>query len=76
MFEQSSLLNALSGIPSWGLLMLFIWSLGVKALSLWKSARGDQRYWFGALFFINTLGILELIYLLFFEKSRIKSKKK
>lgn len=36
----------------------------LKGLALWRAARQDQKIWFWALLFINTLGILEVIYLL------------
>ncbi|OHA95887.1 MAG: hypothetical protein A3C62_01840 [Candidatus Zambryskibacteria bacterium RIFCSPHIGHO2_02_FULL_39_16] len=40
-----------------------IWSLIWKGLALWKSAGLRQKYWFIAILLINTLGILEIIYL-------------
>jgi|LakMenEpi03Aug12_release.lakeMendotaPanAssembly.Ray.scaffolds.fasta_scaffold1424427_2 hypothetical protein len=40
--------------------------LALKLVSLWKSAKGDQKAWFIVLGILNTVGILEIIYLLFF----------
>lgn len=51
--------------------LLLIWTLLWKGLALWKSARNDQRYWFIALLVINTAGILELLYLFVFAKSKL-----
>ena len=51
----------------WGIGLLAIWSLFWKGLALWKSARNDERHWFIALLVINTLGILEISYMLFFS---------
>lgn len=48
----------------------------LKGISLWKSARNGQKYWFIGLLIINSLGILPLIYLFFFEKERLKRKRK
>lgn len=44
----------------------------LKAVSLWKSARNNQLYWFVALAIINSAGILPLVYILFFQKKRKK----
>lgn len=49
---------------------LIVWCLIWKGLALWKSARNHQKVWFVFLLMINTLGILEMIYLAFFQKDR------
>jgi len=45
------------------LIVLSVWSLVWKGLALWKSAGLRQKYWFIAILVVNTLGILEIIYL-------------
>lgn len=50
--------------------ILVVWSLIWKGIALWHAARNEQRAWFIALLLINTIGILEIIYLLFFRKGR------
>lgn len=50
--------------------IIVIWSLIWKGIALWHAARNEQRAWFIALLLINTIGILEIIYLLFFRKGR------
>lgn len=45
--------------------LIMIWSLIWKGLALWKAAGLRQKYWFVAILLINTLGILEIIYLFF-----------
>jgi|GEM_PF-922563 len=55
-------------------LLFFAVMLGVlilKGCALWHAARGSQKWWFIALLVINTMGILEIIYLIWF---RIKTK--
>jgi len=47
-------------------------SLPFKIVGLWKSAQNNQKGWFGALLLLNTLGVLELIYLFYFAKPRSK----
>ena len=47
--------------------LIIIWSLIWKGIALWHSARNKQLAWFVALLIINTFGILEIIYLIFFR---------
>ncbi|NTW04947.1 MAG: hypothetical protein HGA27_02350 [Peptococcaceae bacterium] len=49
---------------------VIVWSLTWKGIALWHAARCTQRGWYIALILINTLGILEIIYLVFFKRSR------
>ena len=49
-------------------LVIALWSLVWKALALWHAARNKQRIWFVALLLLNTVGILEIVYLAWFEK--------
>lgn len=58
-------------LAGWGFSLLALWSLFWKGLALWKSARNDERYWFVALLFINTAGILEMLYLFLFAKTKL-----
>jgi methionyl-tRNA synthetase len=58
------------GITSFSFLiaLLAIWSLIWKGIALWKAARNGQKAWYIAMLVINTVGILEIIYILFFSK--------
>ncbi len=58
----------LTPLQAWLLAIAIIWSLCWKGAALWKAARKDQVGWFVCLLVINTLGILEIIYLSFFQK--------
>jgi hypothetical protein len=51
-----------------GFVAIALWALVWKGLALWAAARGNQSWWFIALLIVNTIGILEIIYLLFFRK--------
>lgn len=51
------------------LILISIWILFWKGISLWKSAKQNQKYWFISLLLFNTLGILEIIYISFFQKN-------
>lgn len=56
----------------WMLSLIVIWSLAWKAIATWHAARNNQLAWFIALFVVNTAGILEIIYLVFFSKRKSK----
>src|SRR5258708_3414918 len=45
------------------IIIFLLWSLFWKGLALWHSARRGQYWWFVILLVVNTLGILEIIYL-------------
>ncbi|MBI4454229.1 hypothetical protein HY636_06305 [Candidatus Woesearchaeota archaeon] len=49
------------------LIPLIIWEAVWKGIGLWKSARNNQLVWFIAILVINSVGILPIIYLLFFQ---------
>lgn len=57
---------------------LGIWALVWKGFALWRAARKEQKPWFVAILILNTLGILEIIYLFLVPKlqSLLKNKKK
>lgn len=46
------------------LIILVIWEMFWKAMAMWRAAKRNQKYWFGALLLINTAGILPIAYLL------------
>jgi len=43
-----------------------------KAIALWRAANLKQKNWFIAILILNTLGILEIAYLFFFAKNKMK----
>ncbi len=55
-----------------GFFALIIWSFVWKGIALWKAARKNDKYWFMALLIINTVGILEILYIYIFSKRKIK----
>ena len=56
----------------WIILLIVIWTLPWKAVALWKASRNNQRIWFIVLLVFNTLAILEIIYIFFFSKKKLK----
>ncbi|MEK7112804.1 MAG: DUF5652 family protein [Patescibacteria group bacterium] len=64
------LYGPIANMPRALLVVFLIWSLFWKGLSMWKAARNNQRYWYVALLVIATGGLLEIIYLAFFQRKR------
>lgn len=58
------------------LIPLLIWSLFWKGYSLWRAAKNDSKGWFIALLLINTMGILDILYIYVFGKTAKKSSKR
>lgn len=50
--------------------VLLAWSAVWKALALWHAARDGSKIWFVVLFLVNTVGILEILYIYVFRKKR------
>ncbi len=48
--------------------LALVWSFVWKGIALWKCGRNNQLAWYIALLILNTCGILEIIYLLWFQK--------
>ena len=64
---MSGLIETINANPYLGLLVT-LWALAWKGIALWKSARHNQKWWFIALLVINTLGLLEILYIFIFSK--------
>ncbi len=47
---------------------LIVWEVIWKGIALWKSGRNNQLTWFIVILVLNTVGILPIIYLKFFQK--------
>ena len=52
--------------------IISIWELVWKGIALWKCGRSNQLPWFVAILIINSIGILPIVYLLFFQKKKRK----
>jgi hypothetical protein len=58
------------------LIPLMVWEAVWKAVGMWKSARHGQLGWFVCIAVFNTVGILPIIYIVFFQKDKNASGKK
>ncbi|MDP6387926.1 MAG: DUF5652 family protein [Candidatus Pacebacteria bacterium] len=50
------------------LILALVWVLPWKGYSLWLSARKGQKWWFIILLVVNTLAILEIVYIFLIAK--------
>jgi hypothetical protein len=59
--------------PAWVMwisLVVLAWTIPWKAVALWRSARNGSVAWFVVLLIVNTLAILEIIYIFGFSKKK------
>ena len=64
--------NLISQFQGSWLLLILLWTLPWKGVALWKAARNSHKKWFVALFLLNTLSILEIVYIFFFSRPKDK----
>ncbi|MEI7777208.1 MAG: DUF5652 family protein [bacterium] len=57
------------------IILVLIWSLVWKGLALWKSAQRQEKWWFIVMLVVNSVGILEIIYIFFLSGSKPLSTK-
>ena len=48
--------------------LLALWTFIWKGMALWETARNGKKVWFVVFLLVNTLGILEILYLHVFSK--------
>ena len=53
---------------------VLIWTIPWKAVALWKAARNGHVAWYIVLMIINTLAILEIIYIFVVDKKANQSR--
>ena len=51
------------------LFLLVAWTMVWKGQALYRAARRSNRWWFIGLLLINTLGIMEILYLYYFSSN-------
>ena len=54
------------------LLVISIWTLIWKGLALWKAAKNNHKIWFIVILIVNTVGILEILYIYVFSEMKTK----
>lgn len=56
----------------WIFIIIILWILPWKGVALWKAAKKSETGWFIAILILNTLAILEIIYIFYFSKKQIR----
>jgi len=54
------------------LALLLLWTLPWKGIALWRASKRGERKWFIAILILNTLAILDIVYIFVFSKRPIK----
>jgi hypothetical protein len=54
------------------IIIVALWDVFWKGWALWRAARREEKGWFIVLLILNTMGILPIIYLVFFSKNKKK----
>ncbi len=52
------------------LFLVALWTIPWKGVALWKAARRDDQRWFITLLIVNTLAILDILYIFIWSKRR------
>lgn len=56
--------------------LIAVWSLIWKGFALWKASHKEQKIWFVLLLGVNSVGILEILYIFWLNKYNIERKEK
>lgn len=54
----------------WLVVVAGLWTLPWTGVALWKAARRGDKGWFVALLLLQTVGILEILYIFVFSKKK------
>ncbi len=54
----------------WVIWLILLWVMPWKGFALWRVAKNNHKKWFIALFLVNTMAILEIIYIFYFSKEK------
>lgn len=65
---EAAFKEALLGMDLYTLIALTLWSIPWKMWALWLAARRKEVWWFIPLSIINTMGILDIIYIFVIAK--------
>ena len=67
-WDWDSSLVPMAGTIALAVVLALVWSAVWKGFALWRAGRNGHLGWFIALFIVNTLGILEIIYIFAFSR--------
>ncbi|MEK9209233.1 MAG: DUF5652 family protein [Patescibacteria group bacterium] len=58
---------------AWLIILIALWVLPWKGAALWRASKNHHKKWFVVLLVLNTLAILEIIYIFYFSKPKQKN---
>ncbi len=58
---------------SWVILLIILWVLPWKGVALWKAVKNSHKWWFVVLLVVNTMAVLEIIYIFYFSRKKRKT---
>ena len=67
-WDWGTSLFSMAGVAILSIVLAVVWSAVWKGFALWRAGRNGHVGWFIALFIVNTLGILEIIYIFAFSR--------
>jgi hypothetical protein len=70
MFENIGDISSLIGIPLALFIIILVWSNIWKFIAMWKAGRNNSLGWFIIFALVNTVGILEILYIFVFSKKK------
>ena len=63
-----------SGIPLVWIIIILVWTIPWKGSALWLAARNNSVWWFVILLLVNTIAILDIIYIFAFGRPALKQR--
>ncbi|OHA49071.1 MAG: hypothetical protein A2806_01920 [Candidatus Terrybacteria bacterium RIFCSPHIGHO2_01_FULL_48_17] len=54
----------------WVLIPLMLWAIPWKGWALWRAATRNDRGWFIVLLVLQTLGVVDILYIFIFSKRK------
>jgi len=58
----------------WFIWLILVWIIPWKGIALWRAARLNHKRWFIVILIINTLAVLEILYIFIFSKTKEKQR--
>lgn len=55
----------------WFYVPIIIWTLFWKGCALWFAAKDNKKWWFVVLLILNSVGILEIVYIFVVAKKKL-----
>ena len=63
------------GVMNFAMISL-LWTIPLKGISMWLSAKRDNKIWFVFFLIVHTFGIIEIVYLLMYGIKELNLKSK